>query len=1061
MFLIYGGNGWIGQKIVAILTSSKIPFIVSKVRADDIKSVEVEIKEIKPTNILCLLGRTHGTFDGEYIPTIDYLEKKGKVKENVRDNLFCPIALALICKKLDIHLTYLGTGCIFSYSEDKKIFKEEDEPNFFGSSYSVVKGYTDRLMHMFDNVLNVRIRMPISSDLSPRNFIMKLLKYEKICSMQNSMTVLDELLPVMCDMALNKEVGTVNLTNPGTIEHSEILDIYKEMIDPNFNYNLFSYEDQMKVIACDRSNNELDASAIQSRYKVLNIKDSVRIIMKKLLNAFQGYTKIITEKYTLFCGNEFHIPNYNNLLELVKTCEDTCCDILSPILLSTTGKIIFYGGTISRGELIIFDDKFITYEQVINSKMSFNYVKPSMVFSSRCFIIKNSLADKYNIEKPNFEDFINCDMRVTPFIIAKQLYGISYTYDKVNVNIFNFEKECAIENFNKNIAFGSFPLRVQNRKFLDASTKKYALIIESDLLTPDNDCGSAYMINFIKMLFKNGYIVHFICTNFRYTFKYTKSLQKMGVYVLYNSVNNIKTYLSINCNVYDTIFVSRFHEIKDHYDTIRMRSPKSKIVFITHDLSFIRNNRMKSIKGDEADSFQELEELSYVERSDLTVIVSEYEYNYVKSKNIKNIVYFPICYPLIPVTKRSRTRGIYFIGSRHTPNIDAINHFLKYLYEDILLIQEIPLYIFGQCCKGISEDLLEKFSSSITTKEYIEEDELLEFLKTVRINIVPLRYGAGVKGKILQASNNFVPTISTSVGIEGTVFEDKKDIIELNFDQPDYAIKLVSYYNDIEMLNEIAQNAHKTFSDNYSLKQGEVYMSKLVDRIENISLGKPKICVIFNTYNKPHIAKFLRDHLESIVSANTFDFYIVNNGNENIDDGTYDNFKIVQGDNSVNEFSGIQKCINDLVRESRIEEYTAFILCNDTIATNYTLDFIYKFNGMHLDIASRNIYATGQIDSFGEEISLDNFTFDKWYRTFFVIINAKLFRSMEYRFMNYTLEDVYDGDIMKIKISSDLKTRLEKWLSQERYIGADMKKKYTCIFNEYRFSHEIRKVLKN
>ena len=280
MLLIYGGNGWIGKKITLILEMLKTPFLVSNIRADDIKSVEDEIKTIKPTNILCLLGRTHGTFEGEYIPTIDYLEKKGKVKENVRDNLFCPVALALLCKKYDIHLTYLGTGCIFTYTDDKKIFTEEDEPNFFGSSYSVVKGYTDRLMHMFDNVLNVRIRMPISSDNSPRNFIIKLLKYNKICSMQNSMTVLDELLPIMCDMAINKQVGTVNLTNPGTIEHSEILDMYKEIVDATFTYNLFSYEEQMKVIACDRSNNELDTTLLSSKYSVKNIKDSVRDIME-------------------------------------------------------------------------------------------------------------------------------------------------------------------------------------------------------------------------------------------------------------------------------------------------------------------------------------------------------------------------------------------------------------------------------------------------------------------------------------------------------------------------------------------------------------------------------------------------------------------------------------------------------------------------------------------------------------------------------------------------------------------------------------------------------------
>ena len=281
MFLIYGGNGWIGQKIVNILQDTVKEFVVSVERADNIKAVEEEILRVKPTNVLCLLGRTHGTHEGEYIPTIDYLEKKGKIKENVRDNLFCPIALALLCQKHSVHLTYLGTGCIFTYRDDKVIFTEDDEPNFFGSSYSVVKGYTDRLMHMFDNVLNVRIRMPISSDKSPRNFIVKLLKYKKICSMQNSMTVLDELLPIMCDMAAKKEVGTINLTNPGTIEHSEILDMYREIVDPNFTYEVFTYEEQMKVIACDRSNNELDTSLLNRKYKVKNIRDNVMDIFNE------------------------------------------------------------------------------------------------------------------------------------------------------------------------------------------------------------------------------------------------------------------------------------------------------------------------------------------------------------------------------------------------------------------------------------------------------------------------------------------------------------------------------------------------------------------------------------------------------------------------------------------------------------------------------------------------------------------------------------------------------------------------------------------------------------
>ena len=73
----------------------------------------------------------------------------------------------------------------------KTSFKEEDIPNFFGSSYSIIKGFTDRLMHQLDNyVLNLRIRMPISSENAPRNFITKITKYEKICNIPNSMTLL-------------------------------------------------------------------------------------------------------------------------------------------------------------------------------------------------------------------------------------------------------------------------------------------------------------------------------------------------------------------------------------------------------------------------------------------------------------------------------------------------------------------------------------------------------------------------------------------------------------------------------------------------------------------------------------------------------------------------------------------------------------------------------------------------------------------------------------------------------------------------------------------------------
>jgi nucleoside-diphosphate-sugar epimerase len=202
----------------------------------------------------------------------------------MRDNLYSPLLLADICKKNKIHYTYLGTGCIFKFDENHPFgneecgFDEKSLPNFFGSSYSIVKGYTDRLMHLYnDSVLNLRIRMPITGEKNSRNFITKITTYQKVCSVPNSMTVLPELLPIVLDMMRNKTTGTMNLTNPGLISHNEILEMYKEIVDPNFTWNNFSQEEQRKILAADRSNNFLDTTRLQTMYPfVLNIKESVR-----------------------------------------------------------------------------------------------------------------------------------------------------------------------------------------------------------------------------------------------------------------------------------------------------------------------------------------------------------------------------------------------------------------------------------------------------------------------------------------------------------------------------------------------------------------------------------------------------------------------------------------------------------------------------------------------------------------------------------------------------------------------------------------------------------------
>lgn len=261
-WLMYGHGGWIGQKYRAF-ADNHVRIIPGTARADDVDAIVAEMDRVQPDHVVCIIGRTHGPGCG----TIDWLEQPGHLRHNVRDNLFGPFVLAMECKKRNIKMTYMGTGCIFKYDAEKRLFTENDRPNFFGSSYSIVKGFTDQMMKFFtDTVLNCRIRMPISSDKSPRNFISKITTYEYICSIPNSMTVLEEILPLMVDMALQNVTGTFNMTNPGVISHNEILEMYRDIVDDTFTWKNFSQEEQLRILAADRSNNELDASKLQQLY---------------------------------------------------------------------------------------------------------------------------------------------------------------------------------------------------------------------------------------------------------------------------------------------------------------------------------------------------------------------------------------------------------------------------------------------------------------------------------------------------------------------------------------------------------------------------------------------------------------------------------------------------------------------------------------------------------------------------------------------------------------------------------------------------------------------------
>jgi 3,5-epimerase/4-reductase len=99
--------------------------------------------------------------------------------------------------------------------------------------------------------------MPISDDLNPRNFVTKIVKYDRVVNIPNSMTVLTDLLPISLIMAERGLVGIYNFCNPGAISHNEVLDLYKKYVDPDYTYTNFTVEEQAKILKAGRSNNTL------------------------------------------------------------------------------------------------------------------------------------------------------------------------------------------------------------------------------------------------------------------------------------------------------------------------------------------------------------------------------------------------------------------------------------------------------------------------------------------------------------------------------------------------------------------------------------------------------------------------------------------------------------------------------------------------------------------------------------------------------------------------------------------------------------------------------------
>jgi len=265
VFLIWGGEGWVAGHLKSLLQSQGKTVYSTTVRMQNREAVIEELRRVKPTHVLNCAGCTGR-------PNVDWCEDHKE--ETIRSNVIGTLNLADCCDMEGIHNTVFATGCIYTYDEKHPIggpgYTETDRGNFNGSFYSETKAHVEEVMKYYKNCLILRLRMPVSDDLHPRNFVTKIAKYERVVDIPNSNSILHDLLPAAILMAEHKDTGIYNFTNPGAISHNEVLSLFKEYVRPGFTWKNFTLEEQSKVIKAGRSNCMLETTKLVKKLKEYN-----------------------------------------------------------------------------------------------------------------------------------------------------------------------------------------------------------------------------------------------------------------------------------------------------------------------------------------------------------------------------------------------------------------------------------------------------------------------------------------------------------------------------------------------------------------------------------------------------------------------------------------------------------------------------------------------------------------------------------------------------------------------------------------------------------------------
>jgi dTDP-4-dehydrorhamnose reductase len=262
------GSGYVGGAYMRGLDGA----VVSRRRILKPSHAQDEIIKYKPDWVINCIG-----VSGR--PNVDWCEDHKP--ETFFGNVLVPIEIAKASAKTGVPMLHIGSGCVYSGDRGGLGFREDDPPNFAGSFYSKTKAISEDLLKDYDT-LQVRIRMPIDSNLdNERNLVNKLTGYGNVISVKNSITILEDMVYASSRLMEKDMRGLYNVVNPGPMTHPEILDLYKEVVDPTYSYKVVSQDSLQRRLKARRSNCVLNTRKLSRLVKLKPLRPRLRQIFRQ------------------------------------------------------------------------------------------------------------------------------------------------------------------------------------------------------------------------------------------------------------------------------------------------------------------------------------------------------------------------------------------------------------------------------------------------------------------------------------------------------------------------------------------------------------------------------------------------------------------------------------------------------------------------------------------------------------------------------------------------------------------------------------------------------------